>query len=331
MKRFYIQWHLVDRCNLRCRHCYQEKFTRDGELSLEELRKVADNLLQTMKKWGAKLDIPLTGGEPLLKEETFELVDYLSRSRNIAGLSLITNGTLLRKKAKEIKSKKKLKEIKISIDGLNQETNDSIRGNGIWAQLLDNIESAKEWGKPIFLMFTVMKKNLAEVQDLPDFSRKLGFRGFIVERFFPLGRGKDFKENVLSGEEFLGVWQTILTKCNHQARPRELISYRAIKVILEGKKSKVFGSECIVGKDGLALLPDGTALPCRRFVLPLGNLLSAPLWEIWQESEVLRLVRQKTNFSGRCGECEIEDCSGCRAMNFCLRGDFLREDPHCWL
>lgn len=331
MKRFYIQWHLADRCNLRCRHCYQEKFTKEGELGFEELRTVADNLLQTMGKWGAKLSISLTGGEPLLKEETFELVDYLSRSRNIDGLSLITNGTLLHKKGKEIKSRKKLKEIKVSIDGLSPETNDSIRGKGTWAQILDNIESAKELAIPIFLMFTVMKKNLREVQDLPDFSRKLGVKGFIVERFFPLGRGKDLMEDVLSGEEFLGVWQTILMRCNHQAEPRELISYRAIKVILEGKKARVFGSECILGKDGLALLPDGTALPCRRLVLPLGNLLTDPLWEIWQESEVLHLVRQKTNLSGRCGVCEIEDCSGCRAMSFCLSGDFLSEDPHCWL
>jgi AdoMet-dependent heme synthase len=93
----------------------------------------------------------------------------------------------------------------------------------------------------------------------------------------------------------------------------------------------LYGAECIVGKDGMALLPDGTVFPCRRLNIPIGNLLETPLDQLWQQSEVLENIRTKKKLQGKCGTCAILDCFGCRAMTYALTGDYLAADPHCWI
>jgi MoaA/NifB/PqqE/SkfB family radical SAM enzyme len=331
MKRFYIQWHIIDRCNLRCKHCYQDNFSSKRELDIYRLRKIADNLISTMEKWGTKLDIAITGGEPLLKKELFDLISYLNGSNAIGNLSLITNGTILSDFFEKLEKFKKLKEIKISLDGISEKTNDWIRGKGTFFKVMENVRKIREGKIPLILMFTVMKNNLSDIEFLPEFAIREGFKGFIIERFFPLGMGENIKDHVLSGNEFLRVWLTLLNKFGYSAKKEDLIKYRAIKVLFYRERVKFFGSECIVGKDGIALLPDGTVLPCRRFTLPIGNLLQKPLYEIWENSDVLNLLRNKKNLKGICKNCDIDDCIGCRAMSYCLTGNYLSEDPHCWL
>lgn len=331
MKRFYVQWHILDRCNFRCRHCYQDDFSKKRELGWDDLKKVADNLLSAMERWGAKLDVALTGGEPLLKEELKDLLNYLDSSERVGEIGIITNGTLLSEKIKDLKKIKKLKDIRISLDGITKETNDGLRGENAFSRVVDEIRKVKGSGIPLGIMFTVMKRNIHEVGRLDGFVRDLALQGYIIERFFPLGQGKLLMDEVLSGEEFLAAWRDILNAGGLSGAPEDLIPYRAIKVFVKGGRKRIYGARCIVGRDGMALLPDGTALPCRRFPLPLGNLMEKPLFTIWEESEILKLVREKRNLKGKCGECGVEGCFGCRAMSYCLTGDPLAEDPHCWL
>ncbi|MFH0806961.1 MAG: SPASM domain-containing protein [Elusimicrobiota bacterium] len=87
----------------------------------------------------------------------------------------------------------------------------------------------------------------------------------------------------------------------------------------------------MVAKDGLALLPDATVLPCRRFNIPVGNLQTDSLENIWSNSKLLNDLRNKQNLKGKCGKCGVSDCIGCRAMVYALTGDYLAEDFHCWL
>ena len=68
-KDFYFQWHITNKCNLRCSHCYQESYADQADLPLEELKKIADKIFSTMAKWQKKGDISITGGEPFLKKE----------------------------------------------------------------------------------------------------------------------------------------------------------------------------------------------------------------------------------------------------------------------
>jgi radical SAM protein with 4Fe4S-binding SPASM domain len=331
VKRFYIQWHLLDRCNLRCRHCYQETFDRERELDLEGLKAVADNLIEAMAAWDCTLDIALTGGEPLVKEEFYGLLGHLNRARRVGRLSIITNGTLLAEHLGRLQGFRKMKEFRVSLDGVTEAANDAIRGPGAYKKVLENLAALRGSSIPVYLIFTVMQSNLAEAARLPAFVRDLGVEGFILERFVPLGTGRGLAAQVLDGRQFLALWDVLLEQLGIEADPADLIRFRGIKLAVRKGKPKIFGSDCIVGCDGMALMPDGALFPCRRLPLPAGNLRDQRLKDLWPSSDLLRSLRDKGRFKGRCGSCAVEGCIGCRAMTYALSGDPLAEDPHCWL
>ncbi len=107
---FGFQWHITDRCNLRCKHCYQQDYSGSSELDFTGLRDIADEIIRTLSKWNKKGDIAITGGEPLLKEEMFPLIQYLESAEEIESLDILTNGTLLDSKVVgEIKQLNKLR------------------------------------------------------------------------------------------------------------------------------------------------------------------------------------------------------------------------------
>ena len=328
---FYVQWHILDRCNLRCRHCYQDNFSMKHEPDWPKLRQAADNLLDTMNTWNTKLDVALTGGEPFLKPELPSLLDYLNRSPHVENISIITNGTLRPNDFQYLTEVPKLKELRISLDGTTPETNDLIRGKNSLAKTLASIQYWQSLDIPITLMFTVMKRNRREIPRLIEFGKKLGVHGIIIERFFPLGHGSEIKDDTLDGKEFLAVWQEVLQQAQLSAEPEDLIPYRAIQIRLDDSETDILGSGCVVAKDGMALLPDGTILPCRRFTLPIGNILEAPLHETWANSPILAKLQDKSLLKGKCGTCAVADCIGCRAMCYCLEKDFLAQDPHCFV
>ncbi|MCU0284960.1 MAG: radical SAM protein [Acidobacteria bacterium] len=328
---FYVQWHILDRCNLRCLHCYQDQFSREREPGWPQLQKAADNVLNTMAAWNAKLDVALTGGEPFLKTELFQLLKYLDTSKNVGGMSIISNGTLWPNYAHQLKEISKFQGIRISLDGISSKTNDEIRGPGVFNKVIENITRWQNLGIPVTIMFTVMKRNLPEIPYLIEFGKKLGIDSLVIERFFPIGQGEANKADMIDGLEFLGIWQTILAREGIAVEPGELISYRAIKINFDETGTDILGSGCVVSDDGAAILPDGTVLPCRRFPLPIGNITNTPLAGIWYHSPVLDLLKNKTHLQGKCGKCQVEECCGCRAMCYCLTGNFLAEDPHCWV
>jgi len=329
MKTFHIQWHITDRCNLRCIDCYQEKYTRETELPFDKLMQICKNLGCAMKKWNKHLTINLTGGEPLLKNDIWELVDYLNRADYVDEIGLITNGTIIDKYIHSLKEYKKLKTIYISLDGTTPEINDDVRGNGTFRKTIENIKILIENSIPLTLMLTLMKSNLKDAGDFYSFAKSLGVAGYIIERFVPLGNGLKISDKVVNGEELNDLYRSIFRNCEVEYEPQDMVKYKAIQVKFSEKD--VFAAECIVAKDGMALLPDGTVLPCRRLNIPVGNLLRDSLENIWNNSEVLNNLRNKKILKGKCGKCKFEDCTGCRAMIYSLTGDFLGEDFHCWL
>ena len=328
---FHIQWHITDRCNLRCLHCYQPAFSKEGELDWPSLRDIADSLLQTMAGWNMQLDVAITGGEPLIRKEAVLLLQHLDASSRIGQLGLITNGTLLAKQVGWLQAITHLDELKISIDGTTAAAHDGIRGPGEWRRVLDNLAAIRRLKAKKIAMFTLLRRNLQEAAGLLDFCRRAGFDGCIIERFFPLGQGVGQLQEVVSGEEFLALWQMLLQQTGCEAEPQELIAYRAIRVDFGPHETDISGSGCIVGSDGCAVMPDGSVLPCRRLPLPIGNLREKSLARIWDESQLLAEMRDKSRLKGGCHLCPRDECRGCRAMSFCLSGDPLGEDPHCWL
>jgi radical SAM protein with 4Fe4S-binding SPASM domain len=328
---FYIQWHITNLCNLQCQHCYQEDFSKRNDLDWAGLKKISNNILTTLDRWGKTACIHLTGGEPLLKPELFLLLSELDQKSTVDELAIITNGLLLdQEKVERLSPFSKLKKIKISLDGAEAEINDSIRQKGVFEKVVQNLSLIKRGSRfEIILMFTVMKRNYRNLLCLIHLCQDLGIDGLILERFIPLGRGREIVNEVLGKDQWKDLLTTLSRFISTETDEDEFLPYQAFQIVFKGDETELLGAPCIIGRDGLCIMPDGNVFPCRRFPISIGNLLDDSLKQIWEKSEILRELREKENLKGRCGRCEVRDCRGCRSLALALSGDYLEEDPHC--
>jgi radical SAM protein with 4Fe4S-binding SPASM domain len=331
-EQFYIQWHITNLCNLRCKHCYQDDFSKKSDLDWAGLKKVSDNLLNTMREWDKTACIHLTGGEPLLKPELFPLLNDLDQQSMIEELGIITNGFPIdREMIRKLSDFSKLKKIKISLDGGDAETNDSIRQKGTFDKVMQNLPLIKEKERfEILFMFTAMKKNFRSLPSLFKLCQDLGVNGLIIERFIPMGRGREVMGEVLSKEEWKEMIGIFLDFFSNEGEEHSFPPYQAFQISFSGEEPELLGAPCVIGVDGLCIMPEGSVFPCRRFPISIGNLLDESLKQIWGKSELLEQLRRKENLKGKCGGCKIEECRGCRSLALALTGDYLEEDPHCW-
>ena len=328
---FYIQWHITNFCNLRCRHCYQDDFSKENDLDGSGLKTVSDNVLSSLKAWGRTACIHLTGGEPLLKPELFFLLDYLNPEPAVEELGIITNGLPIDPElVRRLSAYSKLKKIKVSLDGADAQTHESIRPRWTFEKVIHALSLLKEAERfELILMFTVMKRNYRNLPSLLTLCQDLRVDAFILERFVPWGKGREIEEEVLNRDQWKEVVKILLDFISPEAEEIPFLPFQAFQVQFDGKEPELLGAPCVVGSDGLCIMPGGEVFPCRRFPVSVGNLLVQPLKEIWDESEILIKVRKKENLKGRCGDCDIKECRGCRSLALSITGDYLAEDPHC--
>jgi MoaA/NifB/PqqE/SkfB family radical SAM enzyme len=329
-KSFYFQWHITNLCNMRCLHCYQSDFSAQADLDFAGLKKVADNILSVVKQWDKKAIINLTGGEPFLKKELFPLLEYLDGRKEVKELAVITNGTCLDDKiVSALKKFRRLNEIKISLEAADEKLNDSIRGKGAFQNTLNAVKSlqpAKRIEKT--LMFTLLRRNLSQAVQVLDLAQRSGANGVIFERFIPWGRGDAIREEVLTKDEWEGFVHRLL-QFLEMPFDRKIFSYKAFWVRFKKTGPSLFGAPCVVADGGVCIMPNADVLPCRRFNLKIGNLLSHSLDQVYEGSLVIKDLQDRNKLKGKCGICRIKSCKGCRALAFALCGDYLAEDVQC--
>jgi len=341
---FGFQWHITDRCNLRCTHCYQEDYSGANELGLDDLKRIADEIIRTLSKWNKRGDIAITGGEPLLKKEMFPLIHYLEASDDISSVDILSNGTLVNESILEqIRGLKKIRCVQISLEGSSPESNDAIRGKGVFEKVMDSIRLLRRSGINVNIMFTLQRRNMGDIPSLIDLAIAEGISTLTIERCVPMGSGSNINDQLLSPEEIKHVFEYV-SKCAEQEINRDgLISIarsRPLWVMCNRNTDSLSadisaectaGGICSIGLDGLCILPDATVLACRRLPIPIGNLRKDSLLKIWHTSDLLWQIADKRNLKGKCNSCEfITRCSGCRAMAYACTGDYLAEDPQCW-
>lgn len=341
---FGFQWHITDRCNLRCTHCYQEDYSGSNELDLDGLKQVADEIIRTLSKWEKKGDVAITGGEPLLKEEMFPLIHYLESADEISSLDILSNGTLINdKNLAQIQELTKLRCVQLSLEGAFPESNDAIRGKGTFKKVIKAIRSLRGGGISVNIMFTLQRRNVGDIPSLIDLAVAEGISVLTVERFVPTGSGTKIRNELLSPKEIKKVFEYISERAEQEINRGGLTSIsRSRPLWVMCNSNRVFpdiatsnkdaaGGICSIGLDGLCILPDATVLPCRRLPIPIGNLKNDSLLKIWHTSDLLWEIADKRNLKGKCNSCEfITQCSGCRAMAYACTGDYLAEDPQCW-
>jgi radical SAM protein with 4Fe4S-binding SPASM domain len=333
---FGFQWHLTDRCNRRCRHCYQESHqAEDFADGAGARRQAAERILAAIPE--EPVTVNLTGGEPLMLPDLVDLVTFLEGFANLEQINIITNGTIIDPVLlARLGSKKSLHSFRISLESGNREINDSIRGPGSLEGLSRSIPLYQQLtGKTVTLMMTLSRLNVASIDETVEFARSIGAEHILFERFVPLGGGLDMASSVLSADDWYRAVMAIGQAAGLDLDPDSLAACRAFGLELGNDvpaEERLEAAMCNLGPESMALMPDGTVYPCRRLPIPQGNIHSDSFLTIRERLAAWDCTKIRARLHGLiCGGCPFDDCPGCRALAFALSGDFLADDLQCVL
>lgn len=331
---FAFQWHLTDRCNRRCKHCYQQGFgVSDAELTAEGRREAAARIFTAIPQEGVSLN--LTGGEPLVLPDLFQLMQYVETFDNLSEIGIITNGTIDdRALLEKLASIKKFSTFLISVEADDPQVNDQIRGRGALEIVTRNMALYKAvTGRKITLMMTLSKLNLGHIVSTTEFARKHGADAIMFERFIPMGKGREMTEAVLAANQWRQAIASIGVASGMELEPDDVAACRAFLLDLSlpgGDPDALSAALCNLGPESMALMPDGQVYPCRRLGLSVGNLMEEPFSVIRGRLGQWECSQLRQRFTGDiCGQCFQEDCPGCRALARVMGGDLFGDDPQC--
>jgi MoaA/NifB/PqqE/SkfB family radical SAM enzyme len=335
---FFIQWHLTERCNLKCTHCYQTG-GRTEELTLEEIKGVLGEFEDTLKIWSEAYDISfsssfnITGGEPLLRQDIFEIIEAICRRG--FDIYLLSNGTLINKERARALAGLGVKGVQVSMEGPD-DVHDSIRGKGAFAAAAEGIGNLLEAGLNVTMNATLSEVNAGDFLSLSELARSLGVQKLGFSRLVPAGRGLGLLDKMIGSEKVREIYEKIFSI---KTEGLEIVTGDPVasQMRCAGSGGSVATGGCAAGISGLTFLPDGTIVPCRRLFVPIGNIREDRIREVWATSPVLQALRDKGRYKGKCGRCgRWSGCRGCRAIAYAYSlasgdDDFLAEDPQCFI
>ena len=338
---FFVQLHLTERCNLRCRHCYQGE-KRPDEMSLSEIKSALEEVSDMLKDWTQSYDIAftssfnVTGGEPFLRQDIFKVLEEL---KNVGfDTYILSNGTLITRDIAIGLAELGVKGVQVSIEG-PEVVHDEIRGAGSFSAAIKGIRNLLDAGTEVTLNTTLSDINAPFFMDTIDLASSLGVQRLGFSRLVPSGSGKDLLNRMLKREVLEDLYNNIFSLNTGGLRivTGDPVASQ-LKEPYDGDADSPWPTGgCAAGVSGLTVLQDGTVTPCRRLPVPIGNIRKDSLREIWASSEILNALRDKARYRGRCGECKKWSvCRGCRAIAFAFsraddKAGYLAEDPQCFL
>lgn len=327
---FYFQWHLTERCNRACKHCYQDG-NPTKELPLNDLLTILNLMEEAVSKWGKRGTISLTGGEPFIRRDDLHaIMDQIDRTDSFTYYDILTNGSLIAdSEARALTEHKKLRRVQVSLEGATAESNDAVRGLGSFDATVDAMRRLRAAGISVSVMTTITRANKDEIPAMVALLGREGATTFALERLIPEGSGTAISDLVLSPIELQQVYEVAHRIAINQP-PVRLLLYRPLFALLAPENPTV-GALCSAGNNALTIMPDGTVYPCRRLPIPIGNVLTDGFYKIWYGSEVLWRIRNPQILNVKCRGCALlTQCRGCRAMAYFMTGDYMAEDPQCW-
>jgi len=329
---FHLQWHITERCNFNCRHCYRRDYER--ELSTKDLFLVLDQYIELIRAW--ELDkynrprkLSISGGEPLLRGDIFELLRKIKRNRELfTSIVLMSNGsTITRVTAKRLKDYA-ISAVQISLEG-TENVNDNIRGKGSFEKALKGVENLMNAGIPVGVSITVSKENHADVENLIDLLVEKGVKYIGVSRYVPMGNDSTIR--ILEPRELRDFFFRIMKERRELLGRNVYLSTHCSDSLwfIEDENHETHG--CSAGYDSFSILPNGDVVPCRRLPIKVGNVLEKTLMDMWYTSDFLWKLRDKGNIK-KCNQCELfRLCfGGARCIAYGYFGDPFAPDPQCW-
>lgn len=317
LPNFSVQVQLLQVCNLRCKHCYDVGTPRTAAPATTEVFEWIDQIDALCSQLSAVPALHLSGGEPTLRCDLPEIVDYAQNARGIAVL-LFTNGVCWSTDyAKELQ-RAGLRYVQVSVEG-PELVNDLVRGRGTYRAALETVNMLVGLGLHVTVSMTVTAVNYPHIEAFVRTLDSLQLH-FHMREVLPLGRGTRCEELSQEQRRALYFWA---------------IGYRGESTV--GLEDPIHCSVlpsyaktrhgCVAGRCHFCVDVDGVIYPCRPLRWAVGHISN--LRAAWHSPSMTRLRERR--FDGQCGRCRLkEHCGGCR-VHALQQGSVFGEDPRCFV
>jgi len=286
-----VNFELIARCNLDCRHCYHVQST-DKILETSEVKRVLDELAAL-----GTLEVTFTGGEPLLRRDFIEIVRYAVETAGFS-VKVFSNLTLLDEKTADVLAAFPLNSVETTILGPDAESHDALaRVSGAFDKTIAAIRMLKVRGIRINAKTIAMKPNI----------KKLGKMFRLADTL-----GIPFRYD-----------DSLFVESDGRRRPLALqvpdSMVRRLRKRTGGDRPYV-PSVCNAARSIMSISPDGTVYPCGAFPVRVGSVRETPLKTIWYDAPIMKTLRAiRYDDYNVCKNCEyVLRCKGCMAIGMGL-------------
>lgn len=315
----YLFWEATAECNLGCRHCGSSCTGTPRQVSLTKHDMFAfwDHVALNFSPKEVMLCI--TGGEPLLRPDLFEIMEYAKRKGFAWGMT--TNGTLINRDIIRKMKDTNMRTISVSVDGM-KDTHNWLRDSDCFERVIDNVRLLADSGYFNHVQITTVlhKRNLHQLEEMYHFFEKLGIDSWRITNIEPIGRANELNDIFLSSEDLIDLFEFIR---NHRREHSTLpVTYGCSHYLTAEYEMDVrdYFFQCGSGTMVASILSNGDIYSCldieRRPELVQGNIKTDCFAEVWYHKfHEFRSDRYLMN----------EECSKCPEAQFC-RGD----SAHTW-
>jgi heme b synthase len=286
--------------------------------------------------------IILTGGEPLLRKDIFDLARYGADK----GMRMVmgSNGTLITASNARRLEESGVKRVSISLDGATRQGHDAFRQvTGAFDGAMRGISRLRDQGIDFQINTTITRHNLSELEGILDLAVRLGAVAHHIFLLVPTGRAREMVNQELSAQDYEDTLQWFYRQ--QDKVPLELkatcapqyyrilsqeASSRGQDLPVQSTGFNAVTRGCLAGISYCFISHVGIIQPCGYLEVDSGDLRTATFSQIWNHSPVFTDLRDFSRYKGKCGRCEyIEVCGGCRARAYEAYGDYLAEEPLC--
>ncbi|PIS36223.1 MAG: radical SAM/SPASM domain-containing protein [Nitrospirae bacterium CG08_land_8_20_14_0_20_52_24] len=337
----WIAWETTQRCNLRCVHCRcsSDMEASEGDFTTEEAKKLIDDIVEFCSPV-----LVLSGGEPLLRRDIFEIARY-GTDKGLR-MCMATNGTLIDDTVCEKIKSSGIRIVSLSLDGSKAEIHDNFRNcPGAFDGILRGAEMLKKHGIEFIINSSFTKRNQHDIANVFRLAKELGATAWYMFMIVPTGRGETIMSELISKEDYEEIlkWHYEQEKLEKDILMRPTCAphyYRLVPQLAKKDGSRferrtlkfsTGGAKGCIAAQSICLIDCfGNVKPCSYFHRSAGNVKTRKFREIWENSELFKDLRDFKKYKGKCGVCEyINVCGGCRARADSVYEDYMAEEPFC--
>jgi len=316
-------------CNLRCQFCYNAwkigKEHDTGEIATGQSLRLLNKLID---ETGCG-EITLSGGEPLLREDIFEVIRFIKKKKVKVGL--VTNGTLLSKDMAEKCVSEGVDVFQVSLLSDQREMHNRLVGSEAFDKAIEGILNVREKKGTVYTFFVGVRENIGAFRGALELNVLLGVRNVALGRFVPGGAAMTRWQDLLPPPDML---EQALGAASEVAKRYPIaisISTPILPCLVNvSEHEHITPGFCTVGNSQhtlFAIDPVGNLKVCSHSPHILGNLFEKSFREITRAKFLKDFVETLPEY---CRDCAVATIcrGGCRSSAHLCYGSFEAEDPY---